>query len=361
VGYVRNHILSAGYIRNWVDDNGLVGCHVKSTGNHERLSPRDICMRRNFYAATPGPDGRRSADIAEKERHRIETAALPLIASLDETWPLVSESQRATIALWMAMTHVGSPASRGDYPHDAQRFWDELVRTAPAWFIEFAEREKHELFEPDFWLWSMFLQVAPIASALGMMHWTLVRFSKPLLVSGDHPIHHLQFGATRAGTSVSADAWFFNSVEVRMPISPTAALLLTWADRDDNCPAVPGRNRDAKTLNQAVWAHADQHIFWSSEADPVRPPTDRDYKPISSRIVPGYSPLAPMNSLRRRTAVQWIKAIDEAGEDWERIVATMHRDAQGTENPYRIVHHFTEAESLLPEFPDRGRTPAPSS
>jgi len=174
----RNHVISAGYIRNWAVD-GVVECElVIPRRKRLQLAPSQVGVRTKFYAGSPAADGRRSAAAAEHARAAVETKALPLLRELADRWPLTSGDEWAWAALWFAMTLCASPGRRQQIPATVARFYTMLEREQPVIAAVTAEH-RHELSEADFELDSMFEEVSTVASLLGQMHWTLLRFARP--------------------------------------------------------------------------------------------------------------------------------------------------------------------------------------
>lgn len=299
-------------------------------------------MRTKFYAATPGPDGQRSAAIAERQRQMIEDAALPILARLEESWPLADE-ERIRVAQWIAVMHLGSPASADRFPEHASRFWADIEANHPG-IARAAAAERHELAEPDFWLFSMFAQVPLFATSIGMMHWSLIRFRKPLLVSGDHPIVDVPLLPGRDSGGAN-DLQFLDSVEVRLPVSPTAAVLLTWTDRDDRAPATWGRRQHARAINHATWARARQHIFWSPAIDPTHPSQNDRYQPLGEQLIAGYSTGMAFDSERRNIATDWLRYIDNIGIELADSLTTLHIDTDDGRARFRLQGHTNTAST----------------
>ena len=182
----RNHIISAGYIRNWAIDD-LVECELVPEGKRIRLAASRVGVRKKFYAGSPTPDGSRSAGPAERAHGAVETKALPLLRDLAARWPVPDAEERAWVALWLAMTLCASPRRRQEIPSLVARFYATLEQDAPLLAALTAD-QRQELAEADFELDSLFEEISAVASLLGQMHWTLLRFSRPALISCDHPL-----------------------------------------------------------------------------------------------------------------------------------------------------------------------------
>ena len=215
----RNHIISAGYIRNWAVGD-LVECELVPGGGRLALAPSKVGVRKKFYAGSPAADGTRSAAAAERARDAVETKALPLLRDLADRWPLRDSDERAWVAMWLAMTLCASPRQRQQIPGTVARFYVALEREAPL-FAALTAGDRHELSEADFELDSMFEEVSTVASLLGQMHWTVMRFARPALISSDHPISMLPWTSDPARSAGAPAGLVLDSLEVRVPVSPS--------------------------------------------------------------------------------------------------------------------------------------------
>lgn len=66
---------------------------------------------------------------------------------------------------------------------------------------------------------------------LASMHWTLLEFSRPWLVTSDHPVVMWPLSErARTPQPTSMDAGVLETLEVRVPVSPHQAILMTWKD-----------------------------------------------------------------------------------------------------------------------------------
>ena len=141
-------------------------------------------------------------------------------------------------------------------------------------------------------------------SVFGSMHWTLVDFHRPLIATCDEPVV-LWPGAE----SFSPQAFdirrsgILECIEVRLPLSPQHAVLMTWSDKPDSADARVGGTRDqARNFNAFTAKAADRQWFHL----PGRPPPIGSGRllPLSTQIVSGYTPHAAAASARRQRAAE---------------------------------------------------------
>jgi len=322
----RNHVISAGYVRNWTV-GGVVECELVPSGTRLPLAPSQVGVRKKFYAGSPAADGARTAGAAERARGAVETKALPLLRDLADRWPLRDSGERAWVALWLAMTLCASPRQRQQIPGTVAAFFSDLERDHPVMAAATVD-QRHELSEPDFELDSMFAEVSTIASLLGQMHWTVLHFARPTLISSDHPI------STFPWTSAAPDGTWpgdvvLGSSEVRVPINPTTALLLTWLDADDRVEVRHPARHHLSPFNHGAWTQAERHRFWMPGTTPRGIGGGGSVKPIAPELFCAYD---PRTSERLDASLAWIRShVDQAfgGKSRAVVTAWMESDDRG--------------------------------
>jgi hypothetical protein len=88
-------------------------------------------------------------------------------------------------------------------------------------------------------------------------------------------------------------------IEIRLPLSPWHAVLMTWSDKpDEDDPRVNGARDQAANLNAFTVATADRQWFHLPGAAPPR--ASGKLLPLSPQLVRGYTPLAAATSQRRQ-------------------------------------------------------------
>lgn len=298
----RNHIVSAGYIRNWAVDD-VVECELVPNARRLQLAPSQVGVRKKFYAGSPAADGTRTAAAVEQARGAVENRALPLLRDLGDRWPLRNSDERAWVALWLAMMLCASPRRRQHIPATVDRFFHALERDAPLLAARTAG-QRQELRETAFELDSMFWEVSTVASLLGQMHWTLVRFARPELISSDHPVSTVLWTRDPTRSAGAPPVLLLDSLEVRVAVSPTTALLLTWADADDRVDAVHAALHHSRGFNRGAWEQAEQHRFWQPGTTPPGVEDRQPAVPSSAELLRGYE---PNNSARLDSALAWYR------------------------------------------------------
>lgn len=140
-----------------------------------------------------------------------------------------------------------------------------------------------------------------VASILGHMRWQLLRFGEPLLAFSDQPI-----------VVWPADVEIFHTpprrpqfaplaaLEIRVPLSPDLAVLMSWADEPDTRHSVAVDPAYAAEMNAMVIGQRDKQ--WMHQPGNVPPVATGSLRPISSRLDPTYSWSTALRSKRLITA-----------------------------------------------------------
>jgi hypothetical protein len=96
-----------------------------------------------------------------------------------------------------------------------------------------------------------------LSSIVGSMHWSLIDFATPVLATSDHPVDVWPVGATTRRPQGSPNDGVLNSLEIRVPLTPTKALLMTWlVQPDEATPRLRGARHHASHLNAFTVANA---------------------------------------------------------------------------------------------------------
>ena len=302
----HSHVTPYGYITGFADAGGLVHAHGRD-GQPRQLPAREVCVRRRFYRRRR-PDGTFTYDV-EKMLQPIENAGAALLRGLESSWP-VTPKQRAVLSEFLGIQYLRGPAFRAwhtDFAHAHEGVFAHVLsrRGTPGDRILAEARGREiagELAANSNQLTRMMSISGLAATAFGHMHWTLVRFPQPWLISCDQPIvlwpGEVQSTEPRAfpfGTGVTS------TFELRFPISPRLAVLGTWRD-DAKDIVVEGDSAIAGKLNAFTRAHADVHWFRLPGAEP--PIANGLQWPLSRTLFPeDHTWAEARQSLRRRRSV----------------------------------------------------------
>jgi len=324
----RAHVVPRTYLRNFADHEQMIGMRlVGEPGTEKVISIKDAAVRKRFYRRTR-PDGAPIDDV-EHSLGLIERRAAPILGEIEERWPLSFEDKRV-LGEFFALQVLRSPRWRRDYAVRTRRLVEEY-RASDLFAEEIADSGRtpdevadrsHEFFASDsFRLRRMLGMSSKGSSIFGSMIWALVRFSKPTLATADHPLTGWsRFEAKSRPKATPEGVGLINLLEVRAPVSSTAAILMTWLDQANDI-AVPfeGGRREARNINAFTIAQAEKQWFHLPGTNPSYG-KNRTYPALSADLFPSYGPQAAERSLLRRTVSEKVNsALGEETNEYEII------------------------------------------
>jgi Protein of unknown function (DUF4238) len=324
---VKNaHIVPRTYLKNWAIEGAIGVAQVREAKRLE-MPVEKVGTRRRFYRRQR-PDGSNIDDV-EATLAEIEDRATPLLRSFDEKWPLVGDD-KLTFAVLIAFQHLRTPRWKDEYERRTRGFLDEYDREHPT-DLSPEELEEHniELTGSTHRLIQMLSTATTATGVVASMHWTLIEFQRPLLATSDHPVVLWPGVASRSPQATEVtQIGVIECVEIRLPLSPTRALLMTWSDLPDDEPLrVRGTRDHAANLNAFTVASAERQWFYHPGSTP--PLAKGNLRPLALELVPGYTPLAAANSRRRaQTSAIANRKIGRDLGDREITVVTMSRGAK---------------------------------
>jgi hypothetical protein len=297
---VKNaHIVPQMYLSNWAVA-GMIGVRLVRERLQKVLAVESVGTRRRFYRRQR-PDGTEIDDV-EWSLGQGESKAAPLLRSFHENWPLRG-GEKAMLAELFAYQLLRGPRWKAEYEERTRRFLDEYD-DANERDLTAEEREKlnAHFLEDSRRLIMMFGTALTLASILGSMHWVLVVFDSPLIATSDHPVVAWPGADNRRPEApMISQAGVLECLEFRLPLSPTHAVLMTWADwPDDEHILIGGKRYHAANFNAFTVAAADRQWFHFPGTSP--PVGTGKLLPLSVELVPSYSPLAAVRSQRRKRA-----------------------------------------------------------
>ena len=172
----------------------------------------------------------------------------------------------------------------------------------------------------------MFSTALTPTSVFGSMHWTLVEFARPLIATSDHPVVLWPGGEARGPGAIQVtQAGIMECIEVRLPLSPKHAVLMTWADKPDDVDTrCRGTRTHAGNFNGFTVPTADRQWFHQPGSTPPR--ASGKLLPLSTQLITGYTAQAAATSRRRQRTAEIVNAkIGREFADREIEVVTMSR------------------------------------
>jgi hypothetical protein len=103
-----------------------------------------------------------------------------------------------------------------------------------------------------------------LANALANMCWSFVSFPKSMLLSSDQPV------VCWLGPHKSSPWWPEPANELRVPLSPTVALVASWHDQDDTPHFLDGTCLTAMSINYHTAKQAADWVYWMPGTNPRR-------------------------------------------------------------------------------------------
>jgi Protein of unknown function (DUF4238) len=297
---VKNaHIVPRTYLEGWAVDGKIAAVQVHEKKRLE-LAVENVGTRRQFYRRRR-PDGSEIDDI-EWTLSEIESNAAPLLQSFDEEWPF-SGDDKLKLAVLFAFQLLRTPRWRESYEAHTRSFFDEYGRSNPTTLTSQELQQQNEYLLSDTHRLGMMLSTGVTGSGVfASMHWTLMSFDRPLIATSDHPLVLWHGTASRSPQAAEiTQIGILECVEIRLPLSPTHAVLMTWSDApDDEHVRVQGTRDHAANLNAFTVAYADRQ--WFHRPGPTPPITSGYLRPLSLSLVPSYTATAAAASERRGRA-----------------------------------------------------------
>lgn len=308
----KAHIVPRVHLRNFADRSQLA-IHVLPDGKERTVSINDAAVKRDFYRRMRPRDGSEIYDIEWALSH-IEGVVGPLLSNLEAAWPL-SREDKTTLAELFAYQAVRGPSWKAWYQGFAQatiakKRRDPVHELQSGILVPLTERhiqdlEAHLLSDTQR-LIRMMMSGQKRISIFGSMTWDLIKFDEPLLVISDHPIVEVPLKAGSRMPEVSHGHGALNVLEVRVPIAPDLALLMTWKDPPDSRQVLPGNRQHADNINAFTVAQAERQWLWRPGTTPAR--GHGPFAPLSAELCPGYTALRGEASVVRKKVAELMNA-----------------------------------------------------
>jgi hypothetical protein len=146
-----------------------------------------------------------------------------------------------------------------------------------------------------------------LASVIGSMRWHLLQFADPIVAYSDHPVVVWPMAEAAATPFAKPKLAPMAAIEVRAPISPRLALLMTWADEPDDQQPGSAEPRHAAELNAFTISQAERQ--WMHQPGMALPVASGTMAPLSREFEIAYTIVAAEASLRRRAAARYLRRV----------------------------------------------------
>lgn len=283
----RHHWVPEFYLERWAE-NGKIRVANRGDGTWRDVAPDQAANQRDFYTFV-GDDGEET-DFLEDVFGKIEGDAARAIRNTCNLLvvPGQRHPDRQAIAHFMALQEFRTPEffRRSELMDDAmakmmltliaesesvssalERAGVEPTETNIQSFQQFARHP--DAFEATTGrkggiklMLSMFARAVPLFEG---MYWNIVRWDRPSLITGDHPI----VKRPRPDTPQWMGTGLMNAAEVWFPLGPSHALVMTW----DELPEawLEGTAEWASNLNRAIRHASYLDVFCAPSMTPGLP------------------------------------------------------------------------------------------
>jgi hypothetical protein len=298
------HIVPRVYQRSWAID-GQVAVHIDGNPDCVTMPIRRAGTRSRYYQRTR-PSGEKVDDIEASLAYVEDKVTAPL-TDLIQAEPITFE-RKGAVAQLLGVQILRGPAFFEQREELLRPIIDALqpadfkpeALTAAGGDPVVARRQLASTYLGSTWRFMTMLQRSmKMATLLAHMRWQIVRFDDPELVYSDHPVVVWPLDIARSAPLERQGFAPLGALEIRVPISPRAAIVMTWSDKSDD-GNVPLSSSAAVELNAFTVAQADRQWMHQPGAEPSV--GTGIFAPISRLKDPSYNRAAAMASRRRATA-----------------------------------------------------------
>lgn len=335
----KHHVVPKGYLKAWAVSHQVMVARPGMDGAF-RCNVAKAGVVTDFYRRFR-PDGTPSDDV-EGSLAGAESIALPLLRQLRDRWPL-SDADKGILAQLLALQLSRGSTWRDFHDHLVERSVPEMRREflesleASSWRLPDGSRTNREEFEAAFAkgrrdissdtqrLERMLESVEKVSMVLGSMHWSLLEFEDDRLMTSDHPVVVWPL-SRELGAPVDwrPSQGLLPTLEVRFPVSPRSALLLTWMDAfDDDAPVLRAPPSAARNINACTRAQAAQQWFFKPSAEPGI--ARGNLPPVSLMLIRGYTAHRAASSRRRAAISERIQPLIGEPASGETALVTARR------------------------------------
>jgi hypothetical protein len=269
----HTHVTPRVYLRRFAADGLLI---AERTGcEPEPIGVPEVAVRKRFYTLKRS-DGTSSNDV-ENSLGILENKVTAAFMAIDRgALPLDTET-KAVLAefIGVQMTRgVRYREMRSDHIEQNEGWLREHVRKL---FLKHAPSERSseaDDYASGYDLSRLETQESMVQTGIGTgiiltnalvnMCWTIVGFDKPVLLSSDQPTV-CWYAPHRAGPWAPSLA-----LEIRVPLSPTQALVASWHDEADRSHVLHGQALAGLSMNHYTARQAADWVYWLPGTTPRR-------------------------------------------------------------------------------------------
>jgi hypothetical protein len=225
----KAHIVPKCYLRNFADGE-KIAVRIVGDAATPKITSIDKAGRRGAYYRRTRPDGTEIDDV-EWSLAQGERAAAHVLREIRERWPLTLDD-KSRLASLFGIQLVRGPRFMAWRADATTKYLNEqrAAGTEVEGFDEYILGDTQRLVQ--------MLEIGrKLMSAFGSMHWTLLEFPTRVIVTSDHPV--VQWPAAsgaRLPAPTPVGVGVMENLEVRVPVAPDLAVVMTWQDLPDDDP-----------------------------------------------------------------------------------------------------------------------------
>ena len=300
------------YQQAWAVD-GKVAVHLDGREECIPLSTRKAATRSRYYLRRTRPNGEQSDDIEASLAYVEDKGKAPL-QDLIAGRPITAE-RKGGLAQLLALQMFRSPAffalreeliaplieqlSPSDFKSRALAAARGDVTKLRTELTDAYLSETHRFM-------TMLTRTPKMATLLSHMRWQLLRFDAPLLAYSDHPVVVWPLNLQTTKPLPRLGFAPLDALEIRVPIAPDVAILMTWINLSDENDVRLGP-RAAGELNALTVVQAERQ--WMHRLGSEPPVQEGALAPLSRLVAPGYDRRTALRSARRARAGQLIERV----------------------------------------------------
>jgi hypothetical protein len=310
------HIVPRMYQAAWEDEKRRVAVHGVDGGECRLRSTKSVTTRGAYYRRIR-PEGETSDDVEDSLRRIEDKASDPLRRLIAGDDP--GGEDKGILAQLFSIQLFRSPTFFSQREKLIRTFFESAgteaftphgLRSAGGDLEVIRQKAIDAYLDPTKKFVTMIAYGVKVASILGLMRWQVLRAEEPVLAYSDHPIVLWPIDAPSARPFKRQGSDPLQTLEIVVPISPEAAVLMNWIDRSDD-GAVPMPEGAAPQLNAFVTSQAEEEWMHKPGAEPVI--SEGTFRALSRMIDATYDARAASSSQRHHlaeTAVERAQKVD---------------------------------------------------
>lgn len=294
---------------SWAVD-GMVAVHTVGTDRCSSKSTRKAGTREKPYRRVRRESGEQIDDI-EACLNVVEDKSTRPLRELIAGAPITAE-RKGAVAQFLGVQLFRGPAFFDQHNELGESLLSQLqpqhlksgVLAAHDGDMERVRAKMIDAYRsPTNRGFTMLTKAVKVASIFGLMRWQIVVFDEDLLAYSDHPVVLWPGDVQRLDAPPKRQALGpLSALEVRVPLSPSVALVMNWVDESDRT-AVSLPPAAAGELNALTIGQAD--VEWMHKRGREPPVATGPFRPLSHLLDPGFDQ-AMLRSTRRTTAESFL-------------------------------------------------------